>query len=253
MPALSAPVASASAARSSRREPPRLRTRQTRRRSPPSDAHAARPPTQRSVATDRCAGDRDGKPRGQVTPSRPPAAVVPSSATLHLRTLADRVGGHDADEYPQRTHGFHASPLVPVLAHRALARESMDLALVVFLAGMAPTDGARWSHRQDPWAHHGDFGKLMDPIADKLFVGTAFVSLAALGMLEVAIVAIHPPPVEVRRVSGLRWVAKGRGCCHRGQRLGKAKTGVFRSLTVSTLIYIAGSHNLGCRASRRAP
>ncbi len=123
--------------------------------------------------------------------------------------------------------------LVPVLA-TALARESMDLALVVFLAGMATDvlDG----HIARTRGPITDFGKLMDPIADKLFVGTAFVSLAALGMLEVAIVAI----ILTREVavSGLRWVAKGRGVVISADAFGKAKTGL-QVMTVSTLIYVA--------------
>ncbi len=69
-----------------------------------------------------------------------------------------------------------------------------------------------------------DFGKLMDPIADKLFVGTAFVSLAALGFLEVAIVAVILSR-EVA-VSGLRWVAKRRGVVISADGFGKAKTGL---------------------------
>jgi len=122
---------------------------------------------------------------------------------------------------------------VPVLA-TALARESMDLALVVFLAGMATDvlDG----HIARTRGPITDFGKLMDPIADKLFVGTAFVSLAALGMLEVAIVAI----ILAREVavSGLRWFAKGRGVVISADAFGKAKTGL-QVLTVSILIYVA--------------
>ena len=135
---------------------------------------------------------------------------------------------------------------MPVLA-TALARESMDLALVVFLAGMATDvlDG----HIARTRGPITDFGKLMDPIADKLFVGTAFVSLAALGMLEVAIVAI----ILTREVavSGLRWVAKGRGVVISADAFGKAKTGL-QVLTVSTLIYVADPDARGCRASRRA-
>jgi CDP-diacylglycerol---glycerol-3-phosphate 3-phosphatidyltransferase len=123
--------------------------------------------------------------------------------------------------------------LVPVLA-TALARESMDVALVVFLAGMA-TD-ALDGHIARTRGPVTDFGKLMDPIADKLFVGTAFVSLASLGMLEVAIVAI----ILTREVavSGLRWFAKGRGVVISADAFGKAKT-ALQVLTVSTLIYVA--------------
>jgi CDP-diacylglycerol--glycerol-3-phosphate 3-phosphatidyltransferase len=123
--------------------------------------------------------------------------------------------------------------LVPVLAI-SLAKGNMDLALAVFLAGMATDvlDG----HIARTRGPITDFGKLMDPIADKLFVGTAFVSLAALGFLEVAIVAVILSR-EVA-VSGLRWVAKNRGVVISADGFGKAKTGL-QVLTIATLMYVA--------------
>ncbi len=123
--------------------------------------------------------------------------------------------------------------LVPVLAI-ALAKENMDFALAVFLAGMATDvlDG----HIARTRGPITDFGKLMDPIADKLFVGTAFVCLAALSFLPVVIVAVILSR-EVA-VSGLRWVAKNRGVVISADGFGKAKTGL-QVLTIATLMYVA--------------
>ena len=123
--------------------------------------------------------------------------------------------------------------LVPVLAI-ALAKENMDFALAIFLAGMATDvlDG----HIARTRGPITDFGKLMDPIADKLFVGTAFVSLAALGFLPVVIVAVILSR-EIA-VSGLRWVAKNRGVVISADGFGKAKTGL-QVLTIATLMYVA--------------
>jgi CDP-diacylglycerol--glycerol-3-phosphate 3-phosphatidyltransferase len=121
--------------------------------------------------------------------------------------------------------------LVPVL-WVALAKGQMDLALVVFLVGMA-TD-ALDGHIARTRGPITDFGKLMDPIADKLFVGTAFVGLAAMGRLEVAIVAV----VLSREiaVSGLRMHAKRQGVVISADAFGKAKT-ALQVLTVATLIF----------------
>ena len=123
--------------------------------------------------------------------------------------------------------------LVPVLAV-SLAQGRTNLALGVFLVGMLTDilDG----HIARTRGPITDFGKLMDPIADKLFVGTAFVSLAAMGRLDVAIVAVILG--REAAVSGLRWVAKGRGTIISADGFGKAKT-ALQVLTVAALIYVA--------------
>ena len=129
--------------------------------------------------------------------------------------------------------------LVPVLAV-SLARDNLDVALAVFLLGMATDvlDG----HIARTRGPITDFGKLMDPIADKLFVGTAFVSLAALGMLEVAIVAVIL--FREAAVSALRWVAKSRGIVISADGFGKAKTGL-QVLTIATLLYVSDTSAAG--------
>ncbi len=123
--------------------------------------------------------------------------------------------------------------LVPVLVF-ALAEGNLNFALVVFLAGMLTDilDG----HIARTRGPITDFGKLMDPIADKLFVGTAFVCLAAMGRIEVAVVAVILSR-EVA-VSALRLVAKGKGIVISADAFGKAKTGL-QSLTIATLLYVA--------------
>ena len=123
--------------------------------------------------------------------------------------------------------------LVPVLAV-SLAKGNMNFALAVFLVGMATDvlDG----HIARTRGPITDFGKLMDPIADKLFVGTAFVSLASLGLLEVAIVALILS--REAAVSALRWVARGRGVVISADAFGKAKT-ALQVTTVAALIHFA--------------
>jgi len=123
--------------------------------------------------------------------------------------------------------------LVPVLAI-AVAKGNLNFALAVFALGMATDvlDG----HIARTRGPVTDFGKLMDPIADKLFVGTAFVCLAALGRIELAVVAVILS--REAAVSGLRWVAKGRGVIISADGLGKAKTGL-QTLTIAVLLYVA--------------
>ena len=123
--------------------------------------------------------------------------------------------------------------LVPVLAV-ALAKENYEAALGIFLLGMATDilDG----HIARTRGPITDFGKLMDPIADKLFVGTAFVCLALLDRMELGVVLVILSR-EVA-VSGLRFVAKRRGTVISADGLGKAKTGL-QSLTIAVLIFVA--------------
>jgi CDP-diacylglycerol---glycerol-3-phosphate 3-phosphatidyltransferase len=122
--------------------------------------------------------------------------------------------------------------LVPVLAV-SLNQARWDLALGVFLVGMVTDvlDG----HIARTRGPITNFGKLMDPIADKLFVGTAFVSLAAMDRVDVAIVVVILSR-EVA-VSGLRWFAKSRGVVISADAFGKAKT-ALQVVTVATLIWV---------------
>ncbi len=127
--------------------------------------------------------------------------------------------------------------LVPVLAI-ALAKGNLSLALAVFALGMATDvlDG----HIARTRGPITDFGKLMDPIADKLFVGTAFVCLAALDRIELGAVAVILS--REAAVSWLRFVAKRRGTVISADALGKAKT-ALQTLTIGVLLYVVQPHS----------
>jgi len=77
------------------------------------------------------------------------------------------------------------------------------------------------------------FGKLMDPLADKLLVTAALVSLVSLGRLE-AWVAMVIIAREIA-VTGLRAIAAERGIVISASWLGKAKT-VLQIAAVIALI-----------------
>jgi CDP-diacylglycerol--glycerol-3-phosphate 3-phosphatidyltransferase len=129
--------------------------------------------------------------------------------------------------------------LIPVLAI-SLNHGRWNLALCIFLVGMATDvlDG----HIARTRGPITDFGKLMDPIADKLFVGTAFVILAAMDRIDVGIVAVILSR-EVA-VSGLRFVAKTRGIVISADAFGKAKT-ALQVLTIVTLIWFPDPYLAG--------
>jgi len=120
--------------------------------------------------------------------------------------------------------------LVPMLA-MTLMSENLNAALAIFVLGMATDtlDG----HLARSRNLITDFGKLMDPLADKLFVGTAFVCLVLLERLELAVVIV----VLSREVavSALRLVANRRGIVISASRLGKAKT-TLQAITIGVLI-----------------
>jgi CDP-diacylglycerol--glycerol-3-phosphate 3-phosphatidyltransferase len=77
------------------------------------------------------------------------------------------------------------------------------------------------------------FGKLMDPLADKLLVTAALISLVSLGRLE-AWVAMVIIAREIA-VTGLRAIAAERGIVIAASRLGKVKT-VLQIAAVFALI-----------------
>ena len=102
----------------------------------------------------------------------------------------------------------------------ALEGASGAVALTIFLAGMATDvlDGH--------FARSGDsittFGQLMDPVADKLLIGGAFIGLAVIDRIDPWIVTA----IVARElaVSGLRVVAGRHSVVISANRLGKAKT-----------------------------
>ena len=77
------------------------------------------------------------------------------------------------------------------------------------------------------------FGKLMDPVADKLLIGGAFVSLAVAGRLAAWVVVV----ILFREVAvtALRAFAGRRGLVISANNLGKAKT-ALQTVTIVALI-----------------
>ncbi|MBA3746865.1 MAG: CDP-diacylglycerol--glycerol-3-phosphate 3-phosphatidyltransferase [Solirubrobacterales bacterium] len=121
--------------------------------------------------------------------------------------------------------------LAPILV-LALEGGSGAVALTVFGAAMATDvlDGHLARSRDSITT----FGKLMDPVADKLLIGGAFVCLAVIDRIDPWIVtAIVAREVAV---SGLRVIA----CRHRvvisANRLGKAKTAIQAVAIVALIV-----------------
>ena len=81
-----------------------------------------------------------------------------------------------------------------------------------------------------------DFGRLMDPIADKLLIGSAFVCLAAIERIDPWAVAVIL--AREAAVSGIRMAARRQGVVISANSLGKAKT-VVQSALVVVLIVVA--------------
>jgi len=79
------------------------------------------------------------------------------------------------------------------------------------------------------------FGKLMDPLADKLLVTAALVALVSLGRLEAWIAMV----IIAREffVTGLRGVAAERGVVIHASWLGKVKTAVQIAAVIALIIW----------------
>jgi CDP-diacylglycerol---glycerol-3-phosphate 3-phosphatidyltransferase len=115
-----------------------------------------------------------------------------------------------------------------------LVGEAWGAALGVFMAAMATDalDGYLARSR----GIVTDFGKLMDPIADKLLIGAAFVCLAAIDRIDPWAVAVIL--AREAAVSGIRLAARRQGVVISANRLGKAKT-VVQSVAIVVLIAVA--------------
>lgn len=86
--------------------------------------------------------------------------------------------------------------------------------------------------RRHGWV--SDFGKLMDPLADKVLMAAGFVCLVPSGLVPAwAAVAIL---AREFLVTGLRTLAAGKGIVLAAERLGKWKT----VLQVVTVLYLLG-------------
>src|SRR2546421_3767407 len=129
--------------------------------------------------------------------------------------------------------------LVPVLVVALLQTtpHGSTVAAIVF-ALAAVTDGVDgWIARRSRSVT--TFGKVMDPIADKLLIAAALISLVSLNRLDawVAMVII----ARECAVSGLRVAAGQQGAVIPANRLGKVKT-VLQVAMVLTLIAAHDPH-----------
>ena len=127
--------------------------------------------------------------------------------------------------------------LVPVLVAALLsARESGDLlAAIVFVIASFTDALDGWIARRNK--NESTFGKLMDPLADKLLVTAALVSLVSLNRLAawVAMVII----AREFAVTGLRQLAMEHGEVIHASGWGKIKT-AFQIAMVLALIAVDG-------------
>lgn len=112
-----------------------------------------------------------------------------------------------------------------------IVSEAWAAAAAIFAVGMATDvlDG----HLARSRGCETTFGRLFDPAADKLLVGSAFVGLAVADRVALWIVVV----ILTREVlvSVLRQVAQRRGVVVGANRLGKAKTGL-QTLMILVLI-----------------
>jgi CDP-diacylglycerol--glycerol-3-phosphate 3-phosphatidyltransferase len=121
--------------------------------------------------------------------------------------------------------------LAPVLALLLMERDQTLAAVAVF--GIAMASDALDGHLARSRGLVTTFGKLMDPVADKLVVGAAFVCLAATDRIEPWVVAVILS--REAAVTGLRMLAKRDGLVISANSLGKAKT-VLQTACVFVLV-----------------
>jgi CDP-diacylglycerol---glycerol-3-phosphate 3-phosphatidyltransferase len=121
--------------------------------------------------------------------------------------------------------------LAPVLAIAMQPDVATSIAASVFAVGMTTdlVDG----HLARSRGVVTRFGTLMDPIADKLFVGTALVCLAATN--RVALWVVLTVFARELLVTMLRLAARRRGVIIPSNRLGKVKT-VLQAFVVFVLL-----------------
>jgi CDP-diacylglycerol--glycerol-3-phosphate 3-phosphatidyltransferase len=133
--------------------------------------------------------------------------------------------------------------IVPVLVVVLLTKLSDWLALMIFLAAALTdfADGYLARSRKQVTV----LGKLMDPIADKLLIAGALISLVELGRIHAWIVVV----IVGREfaVNGLRAVAASQNIIIPAGQLGKIKM-VAQIVTVALLIFNIGSFKLTDRS-----
>lgn len=122
--------------------------------------------------------------------------------------------------------------LAPVLLLALLGELGGAAAATIFAVGMVTDvlDG----HIARSRGCVSSFGKLLDPAADKLLVGSAFVGLAAADRVALWVVAV----ILARElfVSVLRQLALRRGTVIAANRLGKAKTALQTAMILVLIL-----------------
>ncbi len=84
---------------------------------------------------------------------------------------------------------------------------------------------------------HSAFGEFMDPLADKLLVGSAFIAFALLPELYVPFWLVAVILIREIFVTLLRIVAIKRACPMKTEYLGKIKT-AFQMLTITAVLFL---------------
>ena len=126
--------------------------------------------------------------------------------------------------------------LVVVLLTKFDGREIV--ALLIFLTAVATDFLDGWVARRR--GEITTLGTLLDPIADKLLISAAFISLVELGLAPAWMVVV----VVGREfaVSGLRSIASGRGIVIAASGWGKAK--MFTQIAAVSLLILALRHQV---------
>jgi CDP-diacylglycerol--glycerol-3-phosphate 3-phosphatidyltransferase len=122
--------------------------------------------------------------------------------------------------------------LVVVLLTKFEGREMVGLAIFLFATATDFFDG--WLARRR--GEITTLGTLLDPIADKLLISAAFVSLVELGLAPAWMVVV----ILGREfaVSGLRSIGAGQGIVIAASGWGKAK--MFSQIVAASLLILAG-------------
>ena len=133
--------------------------------------------------------------------------------------------------------------LLQACAHPPVPLWTAWLALLLFVAA-ALTD---WldGHLARKWKIESDFGRLFDPLADKLLVVVTFVGLLGVGLLPVWFVSL----VVAREflITGIRLVAGQKGVVLAAEKVGKHKTVTQMVTAILGLLLLAldPSHEKG--------
>jgi cardiolipin synthase (CMP-forming) len=136
-----------------------------------------------------------------------------------------------------------AIPLLVLLM--ALHRAGTDFAACIVFAVACITDYLDGRLARD-WKQTSDFGRMLDPIADKLLVGAALMMLVGLARLSVW--GLYPAIVIMLReilVSGLREYLAGVQVGLPVTRLAKWKTGVQMAALGTLIAGDSTAHLLG--------